>query len=140
MCCRYKLISGVVAGRLETYLKKNIGRGQKGFLNFKNISSCTINIVDNISKSWSSREKMGVLCVDFSKAFDSVEHLFIDNTLAFFKYGPVIRKMVATILNNRVSRVIMGEEIGGKINTQRGTPQGDRASDLTCSFCVSKFC
>ena len=136
LCCGYKLISRVVAGRLETYLKKNIGRGQKGFLNFKNISSCTINIVDNISQSWSTREKMGVLCVDFSKAFDSVEHLFIDNTLAFFRYGPVMRKMVATILNNRVSRVIMGEEIGGKINIQRGTPQGDRASPYLFILCI----
>ena len=44
LCCGYKLISGIVAGRLEKYLKKNIGRGQKGFLNFKNISSCTVNI------------------------------------------------------------------------------------------------
>ena len=136
MCCGYKLISGVVAGRLETYLKKNIGQGQKGFLNFKNISSCTINIVDNISQSWSTREKMGVLCVDFSKAFDSVEHLFIDNTLAFFRYRPVMHKIVATILNNRVSRVIMGEEIGGKINIQRGTPQGDRASPYLFILCI----
>ena len=64
---------------------------------------------------------MGVLCVDFSKAFDSVEHFFIDNTLAFFKYGLVMRKMVVTILNNRVSCVVMGEDIGGKINIQRGT-------------------
>ena len=79
---------------------------------------------------------MGVLCVDFSKAFDSVEHLFIDNTLAFFKYGPVMRKMVATILNNRVSRVVMGEDIGGKINLQRGTPQGDRASPYLFILCI----
>ena len=84
LCCGYKLISGIVAGRIEKYLKKNIGRGQKGFLNFKNISSCTVNIIDNISQSWSAGEKMGVLCVDFSKAFDSVEHTFIDNTLEFF--------------------------------------------------------
>ena len=78
----------------------------------------------------------GTRCVDFSKAFDSVEHLFIDNTLAFFRYGPVMRKMVATILNNRVSRVIMGEEIGGKINIQRGTPQGDRASPYLFILCI----
>ena len=139
LCCWYKQISGVVAGRLETYLKKNIGRGQKGFLNFKNISRCTINIVDNISQSWLPREKMGILCVDFSKTFDSVEHIFINNTLAFFKYGPVMRKMVATILNNRVSWVITGEEIGDKINIQRGTPQGDRASPYFFILCI-KFC
>ena len=82
-------------------MKKNIGRGQKGFLNYKNKSSCTINIVDNISQSWSSREKMGLLCVDFSKAFDCKEQKFIDNTLAFFGYGPRMRRMVETILNKR---------------------------------------
>ena len=65
---------------------------QKGFLNFKNISSCTVNIIDNISQSWAAGEKMGVLCVDFSKAFDSVEHTFIDNTLAFLNYGRVFEE------------------------------------------------
>ena len=79
---------------------------------------------------------MGVLCVDFSKAFDSIEHKFIDNTLAFFNYGPVFRRMVATILKNRESRVILGEETGGKIEIQRGTPQGDRASPYLFILCI----
>ena len=65
LCCGYKIISGVVAGRLEKYISKPIGRGQKGFLKHKNIGACTINIIDNISKSWEHREKMGVLWVDF---------------------------------------------------------------------------
>ena len=136
LCCGYKLISGIVAGRLEKYLKKNIGRGQKGFLNFKNISSCTVNIIDNISQSWSAGEKMGVLCVDFRKAFDSVEHTFFDNTLEFFNNGPVFRRMVATILKNRESRVILGEEVGGKIEIQRGTLQVNRASPYLFILCI----
>ena len=131
LCSGYKLISGIAAGRLEKYLKKNIGWGQKGFLNFKNISSCTVNIIDNISQSWAAGEKMGVLCVDFSKAFDSVEHTFIDNTLAFFNYGPVFRRMVATIVKNRESRVILGEEIGWKIEIE---------PHRTCSYYVLKYC
>ena len=49
------------------YLVKIIGRGQKGFLKHKNIGSCTINILDNISQSWSHGEKMGVICVTFRK-------------------------------------------------------------------------
>ena len=45
-------------------------------------------MVDNISQSWAHSEKMGVLCVDFSKAFDSVEHLFIGRVLEFYNFGP----------------------------------------------------
>ena len=44
--------------------------------------------------------------------------------------------MVATILKNRKSRVILGEEIGGKIEIQRGTPQGDRASPYLFILCI----
>ena len=44
--------------------------------------------------------------------------------------------MVATILKNRESRVILGEEIGRKIEIQRGTPQGDRASPYLFILCI----
>ena len=95
-----------------------------------------INIVDNISQSWSNMEKMGILCVDFSKAFDSIEKKFIDNTLAFFGYGPIMRRMVETILNNREARIILGDDIGGIIKVNRGTPQGDRASPYLFILCI----
>ena len=57
-------------------------------------------------------------------------------TLAFLNYGLVFRRMVATILKNRESRVILGEETGGKIEIQRGTPQGDRASPYLFILCI----
>jgi hypothetical protein len=53
---------------------KMVGRAQKGFVNTKNIGTVTMNIIDRISESWKEREAMGVLCIDFVKAFDSLEH------------------------------------------------------------------
>ena len=44
--------------------------------------------------------------------------------------------MVETILNNREARVILGEEIGGIIKVNRGTPQGDRASPYLFILCI----
>jgi hypothetical protein len=38
LCCGYKLISGIVANRLERYLHKIIGRAQKGSMRSKNIT------------------------------------------------------------------------------------------------------
>jgi exonuclease III len=77
LCCGYKVVSGVVATRLEKYLMKVIGRAQKGFLKAKNIHTCTTNIINIISEAWSKREETGIMCVDFSKAFDSIEHMAI---------------------------------------------------------------
>ena len=136
LCCGYKIISGMVANRIEKYLKKILGRGQKGFLKHKNINSCTINVIDNISQSWAHGEKMGVLCVDFSKAFDSVEHLFIDRVLEFYNFGPNMRKMVRTILSNREAKIIYGDRLGEPIKIDRGTPQGDKASPYLFILCI----
>ena len=136
LCCGYKIISGVVAARLEKYLYKIIGRGQKGFLKHKNIGSCSINIIDNISQSMTSNEKMGVLCVDFSKAFDSIEHSFIMKVLGFFNFGHRIQNMVGTLLNKRISNVILGENLSPDVHIGRGTPQGDRSSPVLFILCL----
>jgi len=87
LCCGYKLISGIVAKRMEKYMQKIIGRSQNGFQRVKNMSSCTLNIMDRISGAWESAEEMGVLCIDFVKAFDSIEHVFIERVMRFFNYG-----------------------------------------------------
>ena len=106
LSCGYKIISGVVACRLEKYLKKITGRAQKGFLRHKNINTVTLNILNNISKAWEVEEELGVLCVDFNKAFDSIEHACVSSVLKFFNFGENMVGMVSTILRDRTARVL----------------------------------
>jgi hypothetical protein len=70
---------------------------------------CAANIVTCISQSWAEGEGMGVMCVDFKKAFDSVEHEAIERILCFFNFGDVMKKMVMTLLNGRSAGIIMGK-------------------------------
>ena len=126
----------MVANRLEKYISKNIGRGQKGFLKHKNIGACGINIIDNISRSWIHKEKMGVLCVDFSKAFDCVEHEFIAKVLGFFNYGENMVGMVKTILQNRQVRILLDHGVSDMFRVERGTPQGEKASPYLFILCI----
>ena len=125
-----------MANRLDKYISENIGRGQKGFLKHKNIGACGINIIDNISQSWVHKEKMGVLCVDFSKAFDCVEHEFIAKVLGFFNYGDNLVGMVKTILRNRQGRILMDHGVSDMFRVERGTPQGDKASPYLFILCI----
>jgi len=79
---------------------------------------------------------MGVLCIDFVKAFDSVEHEFIENALKFFKFGDNMVRMVMTLLKNRDARVMIEEGLTGSFRIQRETPQGDRASPYIFIICI----
>jgi exonuclease III len=136
LSCSYKIISGVVAKRLEKYLDKIIGRGQKGFLKYKNIHQCTMNVMDNISNSWEQGEGMATICVDFSKAFDSIEHMFIEKVLIFFNYGRNMINMVMTILRDREGMVILDGGYSKRFKIERGTPQGDRSSPYIFILCI----
>ena len=84
---------------------------------------------------------MGVLCVDFSKAFDCVEHEFINKVLVFFNYGENMVGMVKTILRGRKGRILMDLGVSDMFKVERGTPQGDKASPyIQYLYYVSKYC
>jgi hypothetical protein len=132
----YKLVSGVVATRLEKTLPYIIGRSQKGFLKYKNMGTVLHNVIDGIADSWEEGDQMGVLLVDFIKAFDSVEHAFIKKALEHFNLGPVLVGMVMTLLNERKACINMGNMYSKTFDIKRGTPQGDRSSPYIFVICV----
>jgi hypothetical protein len=136
LCCGYKIISGIVAKRLEKYLEKIIGRAQKGFMKNKNIHTCTLNLMNCIDRAWETRKEIGIMCVDFSKAFDSVEHEMIKNVMRFFGFGDIMTKMVMTLLKGRISRIILDNGYSDSIGIARGTPQGDRSSPYIFILCM----
>ncbi len=137
LCCGYKIISGIVSNRLGKYLGKIIGRAQKGFMANKNINTCTVNVINSIGRAWELGKPTGIMCVDFAKAFDSVEHKLIQNVLEFFGFGNVMTSMVMTLLKDRRARIILEGGYSEDIIIGRGTPQGDRSSPYIFTvYCV----
>jgi hypothetical protein len=132
----YKVISGVISSRLETALPYIIGRGQKGFLKYKNMGTCIQNVVDGIADSWANREQMGTLMIDFVKAFDSIEHEFVSKSMKFFGFGPVLCNMVRTLLKDRRACIDLNSCHGSYFEIARGAPQGDRASPYIFIICI----
>jgi hypothetical protein len=92
--------------------------------------------MNSISRAWSKNIPTGVLCVDFAKAFDSVEHGMIRSVMCYFGYGEVMTTMVMTLLNDRKSRVILEDGYSENIILERGTPQGDRSSPYIFIMCI----
>ena len=84
---------------------------------------------------------MGVLCVDFSKAFDCVGHEFIAKVLGFFNYRDNIVGMVKAILRNRQGRILLDNGVSDMFRVERGTPQENKASPRLFILCtVLKYC
>ena len=70
----YKLISGVIAGRMKLLLHKLISGCQKAYQNTANIGEIILDIVESIAICNHHKKPACILLIDFSKAFDSAVH------------------------------------------------------------------
>ena len=74
----------------------------------------------------SERKKAAlILLIDFRKAFDSIDHTFLHNTLTLMGFGPDIIQWIKLFFNNREAQILMGGHMSDTIKLEQGVPQGD---------------
>ena len=124
----YKLASCAITQRIKPAVESIIGRQQKAYIKHNNIGSCLINIINLIKHKIKSQKSGLILLIDFRKAFDSISHTFIHNTLKTLGFGPDIITWISTFLKNREAQILLGGHLTDRINLEQGVPQGDMIS------------
>ena len=71
-----------------------------------------------------------LLFIDFEKAFDTIEWSFIQNVLACFNFGPVVRKWVSILYRDVESAVMNRGYSTNYFKVSRGVRQGCPLSPL----------
>ena len=121
----YKLASCCITQRIKPAIETIIGRQQKAYLKSNNIGSVIINLI-NMMKHVSLKKKDAlILCIDFRKAFDSLDYTFMHNTLSLLGFGPDIITWIKLFFTNRDAQILMGGHMSEKILLSQGVPQGD---------------
>ena len=70
-----------------------------------------------------------MVSIDMAKAFDSVDHSYLEKVYGFFGFGERIRKWLKVIGTNRKAMIIMGTgKYSSIFRLDRGTAQGDSPS------------
>ena len=96
----YKLLSKVLAKRMELILAKLIHTDQTGFISGRYIGQ-NIRLLSDIMEFSDCKKIQGILLlVDFEKAFDTLEWSFILKTLDAFNFGDNFKKWVSVLYNN----------------------------------------
>ena len=132
----YKLISGVIAGRMKKLLSKLISPSQKAYQNTANIGEIVPDIIEIIAINNYHNNPGIILLIDFSKAFDSISHKFIFEALEFFNFGDYFISVIKTMLNNRSCTLMIDGFETKRFRVERGVPKG-------VPICLSwywKFC
>ena len=104
----YKILSKILAKRLEQFLPNLIHSDQTGFVRGRYIGQ-NIRLSSDIMEFSNNKQLSGILLfVDFEKTFDTLEWSFISKTFEAFNFGPNFRKWFSVLYNNVQSSVFNG--------------------------------
>ena len=125
----YKIISRLINNRLKKITNRVMSRGQKGFNQSRQIHEVIINALENMNFCKKNKIKGALLSIDMAKAFDSVDHSYLEKVYEFFEFGERIRRWLRAIGTGRSATIILENgKNSAKFSLKRGTAQGDSPS------------
>lgn len=120
----YKILALVFAKRFKTGLDNIISETQSGFIKNRHIMNNIRLVLDLLDYSNEVHSEALMLLLDFYKAFDSIEHQFIFQSLKLFGFGQPFINIIQTLYNDINSSVIVHHNTTQRFNVERGIRQG----------------
>jgi retron-type reverse transcriptase len=125
-----KIIAKLMGDRLQKVIFSLVHPNQYGFIKTRTIQDCLAWAYGYIYQCQHSKEEIIILKLDFTKAFDTIEHSTILTMMQRFGFDDNWIKWTTSILESATTSVLLNGVPGKSINCRRGVRQGDPMSPL----------
>ena len=121
-----KLMESIIKDDMTEYLESNkiIKNSQHGFRKRRSCLSNLLEYLENLTKAVDSGQKIDMVYLDFSKAFDKVPIKRLLLKIRAAGINEKIVKWIANWLDERMQRVVLNGEASEWILVLSGVPQG----------------
>ena len=126
----YKIIACVFSERIQNVIGDLVNFDQTGYIKSRNICTSIRNVIDLYEYTEKYNIPGALICIDFEKAFDSVEHNFIFTVLKKFNFGDNFIKWMRLFYNNPCFKIKNNGWISKPYYMKRGIRQGCSMSAL----------
>lgn len=128
-CC-LKVITKLLANRLQKVVLKIIHKNQYGFLKGRSIQDCIAWAFEYIFQCQNSGRKVVLLKLDFAKAFDTIEHSAMLEIMRCMGFDDRWLRWIKCIFSSGKSAVLLNGTPGRQFHCKYGVRQGDPMSPL----------
>ena len=121
-----KIFERVIRNHLVKYLEENslLPDNQHGFRKNRSCLTQLIEHVDAVLKSLNEGDEVDVIYLDYSKAFDKVDHKILLNKMRLYGISGKVLTWIETFLTNRKQTVVVNGEKSTFQDVKSGVPQG----------------
>ena len=139
LCVSGMILEAVVNEKLKNHLESNnlMGDYQYGYRSHRGTATATATMTSKAKDDSNKGRCVGMSAYDMSAAFDTVEKKTVCDKLSLLAVSKHTVKWVESYLENRTTRVKVGDEISDVIEAKIGTPQGSRLSPLLFNVLMS---
>jgi retron-type reverse transcriptase len=128
--CVLKLITKLLADRLQKIVLKIVHKNQYGFLKGRTIQDCLAWAFEFLFQCETSRQEIILLKLDFAKAFDTIDHSAMMKIMKQMGFSEKWLGWIRTIFSTGKSAVLLNGVPGRQFFCKRGVRQGDPLSPL----------
>uniref|UniRef100_A0A3P9NCC4 Reverse transcriptase domain-containing protein n=1 Tax=Poecilia reticulata TaxID=8081 RepID=A0A3P9NCC4_POERE len=125
-----KILSKVLFFRMQTVISSIIGKEQTCGVPGRKMTDSLALIRDTYLYCQERKLPLSILGIDLEKAFDSVDHEFLEGILCHFNFGNVFINWIRVLYNECRSSVVANRKVTPPFTVRAGVRQGCPLSPL----------
>lgn len=136
-----KILEFAIKDQLVEYIENNniLPYTQSGFRKGYSCATALLNVIDNILEATDSGKLTVLVLLDYSKAFDTINHKTLCSILKFIGLGDHALRFFENYLKDRKQRVVLNKNYSEYVNTLQGVPQGSILGPVLFSIYTASF-